>query len=262
MIKVKDTMENVQYPRSGLRVRCDQGVNSSVRQSCLDFAEWLRLKMEFPIRVVVYLKKDYQIKTIDTKEMVSATFFWPYNKNVEPYIRVATGDFDELVLERGEESAIFALLVSMAHEIIHYQQWLMDPNFDVERAEVEAEGESTKLVDEFYGYDFINEIIEQQKVWTIKNKEGIPTTTNDGGVSMPFWSSKFRTEKVIKNVPIYHEYQILEISLKDFKKVWLPGLEEDELIIATNLIGKSLMGHDWNPKELLEQIQYKLDTKE
>jgi hypothetical protein len=160
-------------------VKCEQGVNSIVWQSFLDFVKWLRLYMEFPIRVVVYLKKAYQIKTEARKEMVSATFLGPYNKNDEPYIREATGDFEELVLEHGEENAIFTILDSMAHEIIHYQQWLKNPDLDDEIAETEAEVESTKLVNEYLGNNFINEIIEQKKVWTIESKDGIPITKSD-----------------------------------------------------------------------------------
>ncbi|WP_157831116.1 MULTISPECIES: hypothetical protein [Bacillaceae] len=53
--------------------------------------------MEFPIRVVV---TDSQLKTRDTRELASATFFAPYDKTVEPYIRIATGDYEELVSER------------------------------------------------------------------------------------------------------------------------------------------------------------------
>ncbi|MFE4243802.1 hypothetical protein [Peribacillus butanolivorans] len=148
MKKDKDMMSNIQYLRSGLRVRCEQGVNSRVRQACLNFAIWLRINKKFPIRCVVYIKKDYQIKTLDTKEMVSATFFAPYDKDVEPYIRVATGDYEELVSERGEEDAVFAILNSMAHEIIHYQQWIEDRDFD----EDEAENTSTILVDNYYDW--------------------------------------------------------------------------------------------------------------
>ena len=58
----------------------------------MDFAKWLPLYLEFPIRVVVYVNKAYQIKTQDGKEMVNATFLGPYSKDEEPYIRVATGD--------------------------------------------------------------------------------------------------------------------------------------------------------------------------
>jgi hypothetical protein len=51
---------------TGLRVRSDQGVNVYVREASIDFAAWLRLNMKFPKRVIVYLKKSNQIKTIDT----------------------------------------------------------------------------------------------------------------------------------------------------------------------------------------------------
>lgn len=66
------TTSDVQYLRSGLRVRCETDVNPSVRRTCLSFTVWLRTYMEFTIRVVVYLKTDYQLKTRDTKELASA----------------------------------------------------------------------------------------------------------------------------------------------------------------------------------------------
>lgn len=253
-------MTNLQYPRSGIRIRCEQGVDSKVRHACLDFAKWLRLYMEFPIRVVVYLKKAYQIKTKDGKEMVSATFLGPYNKNEEPYIRMATGDFEELVSERGEVNAICDILESMAHEIIHYRQWLEDPDFDEEKAEIEAEQESIKFVDEYLGNNFINEIIEQQKIWTIECEDGVPITTSDGEDSMPFWSSELRTKEIINSVDFYHKYKTLKISLEDFINNWLPNLKKDALVVGANLRGKSLIGPNWNPKELLEQIQNELNV--
>lgn len=140
------TISDLQYLRSGLRVRCEKDVNPSVRQACLSFAVWLRTYMEFPIRVVVYLKTDYQIKTRDTKELASATFFAPYDKTVEPYIKIATGDYEELVSKRGEIDARWAILGSMAHEIIHYQQWIDDKELD----ENEAENGSEKLLDSYH----------------------------------------------------------------------------------------------------------------
>jgi plastocyanin len=162
--------------------------------------------------------------------------------------------------EIGEENAICSILNSMAHEIIHYQQWLIDPNFDEEKAEVEAENESTKLVDDYYGISFINEIIVHQKIWTIENEKGVPTTICDGEESMPFWSSELRTEDFIKSVDFYREFHILEISLIDFVNRWLPNLEKDELIVGTNLKGKYLIGIDWNPQELLEQIRNEMNV--
>jgi hypothetical protein len=247
-------MTNLQYQRSGLRLRCEQGVNPKVRQSCLDFVKWLRLYMEFPIRVVVYLKKAYQIKTQDGKEMVSATFLGPYSKDEEPYIRVATGDFQELVSERGEDNAILSILNSIAHEITHYHQWLKNPDFDEEIAETEAEEQSVKLVDEYLGNNFISEIIDERKVWTIESEAGVPITTSEKQDSMPFWSSKLRVLEVINCIAVYRDYNPLEISLQVFIENWIPNLQNDGMIIGANLKGKSLIGHNWEPNELLNQF--------
>ncbi|MCY9140438.1 hypothetical protein [Peribacillus frigoritolerans] len=142
------TTNDLQYLRSGLRVKCEKDVNPSVSRTCLSFAVWLRTYMEFPIRVVVNLKTDYQLKTRDTKELASATFFAPYDKTVEPYIRIATGGYEELVSERGKNGALWTILRSMAHEIIHYPQWLEDREMD----EKEAENGSEELLDSYYGF--------------------------------------------------------------------------------------------------------------
>ncbi|MEH6882331.1 hypothetical protein V7Z92_00085 [Priestia megaterium] len=53
--------------------------------------------------------------------MVTATFFAPYEKDVEPYIRIATGDYTDLIRERGKIDALYAMLDSIAHELCHYQ---------------------------------------------------------------------------------------------------------------------------------------------
>ena len=123
------------YPRTGLRLRSEAGVHPEVRSVCIKFCKWLRTQMEFPVRVVIYLKKDYQIKNRTTKQMVTATFFAPYDKNVEPFIRIATGDYSELIEERGTKDALYAMLDSIAHEIIHYQQWLENRELNEEEAE-------------------------------------------------------------------------------------------------------------------------------
>ncbi|WP_312475706.1 hypothetical protein [Neobacillus sp.] len=123
------------YPRNGLRIRCEQGVHPEVKRACLEFAIWLRKEFEFSIRVVVYMKKDYQIKNKFTKELVSATFFAPFDKREEPNIRIATGDYRELFEENGQDDALAAILGSIAHEMGHYYQWIDDLELDEEGAE-------------------------------------------------------------------------------------------------------------------------------
>jgi hypothetical protein len=98
-----------------------------VRDAVVRFANWLRGWAEFPIRVPVYL---YPAETLQTRhgETVTASFFAPFERDVEPYIRVATGDYAERKARRGRDNALAAILCSLAHEVIHYQQWLATGN--------------------------------------------------------------------------------------------------------------------------------------
>ena len=81
--------------RDGLRARFEKGIDADLRNACIRFCDWARHEYYFPIRVCVYFKKDELIRAMDG-EMVSATFFGPYDKMEEPYIRGSTGDFGEI----------------------------------------------------------------------------------------------------------------------------------------------------------------------
>jgi hypothetical protein len=94
-----------------------------VRAALIRFARWLRKNYEFPIRVPVYLFPTEQIVTMHGQR-VSASFFAPYDRNEEPFIRIATGDYGELKRECGRDNALAAFLHSFAHEFVHYQQWV------------------------------------------------------------------------------------------------------------------------------------------
>jgi hypothetical protein len=57
-------------------------------------------------------------------EYVSASFFAPWKRDEEPFIRVATGDYPTVKAARGRDNALAAFLQSFAHEVVHYQQWV------------------------------------------------------------------------------------------------------------------------------------------
>jgi len=65
-------------------------------------------------------------KTFFTTESEAAcsSFFAPWDRSEEPYIRIATGDYPELRRERGRDNALAAILLSLALQVIHYQQWV------------------------------------------------------------------------------------------------------------------------------------------
>ncbi|MDF2536093.1 MAG: tetratricopeptide repeat protein [Bacillales bacterium] len=113
--------------RSGLRLVCDSGIDSEVRRACKDFFKWLRTEYYFPIRVPVYVKHTHKIMARDG-ELVSATFLGPFDRDVEPYIRVAVGDYQDILKNRGKDNALASILGSIAHELTHYFQWVNNIN--------------------------------------------------------------------------------------------------------------------------------------
>lgn len=132
--------------REGLRLRFNN-IDDIVRSELLNFSKWLRRDLDFPIRVVVYVKNTKQIKNMEG-DYVYGTFFGPFDKSLEPYIRVATGDYFDLIQEIGPVSAIKAILHGFAHEIVHYQQWVMDEDYDERKANYRA----TRLVNRYFEY--------------------------------------------------------------------------------------------------------------
>ena len=109
--------------RVGLRFRYERGVHPEVKGACAQFAAWVRTQYYFPLRVIVYVKDAKTIKTKDGDRVVGS-FFEPFSYFDEPYIRIATGDYDELVSNLGNDDALASILFTLAHELTHYYQWI------------------------------------------------------------------------------------------------------------------------------------------
>ena len=109
--------------KSGLKLIFDKNINIEVRRACKEFCQWLEIEYTFPTKIPIYVKGQATIKALDG-EQVSATFFYPYGLNGQPFIRVATGDYQTLVKRRGKDNALASILTSIAHELTHYFQWL------------------------------------------------------------------------------------------------------------------------------------------
>ncbi|NOU98281.1 DUF2750 domain-containing protein [Paenibacillus sp. LMG 31456] len=110
-------------------------------------------------------------------------------------------------------------------------------------------------------YAFINEILENKTVWTMKDEQGFPSSTNlSGETAIPFWSLKSRAEKVISTNPAYSKFQPQEINLGDFLNKWLTGLEKDGLHVGINWSGKRATGYDVKPNKIAERIKYEKEN--
>ena len=120
---VKILNENGEKSRKGLRLRFDKGIDPEVHRACAEFAAFLRREYFFPIRVPIYFKNTKKIKCIDG-DLVYGTFFRPDSYDVEPYIRIAVGDYNDLCVKWGRDCALTAILLTIAHELTHYFQWI------------------------------------------------------------------------------------------------------------------------------------------
>lgn len=176
---------NIKEPkhRSGLYLRIDKNVNPKVAQFCKQFAKWLRKEFYFPIRVVVYIKSSYRIKARDG-DMVIGTFLRPFDYKVEPYARLATGDYQELVEKSGEEQAMWAILRSFSHELTHYFQYINNLPLTLIGEERQATIYSENIL---YDYDdFLNDVgIHNNKkhIWKLYDWERYLDIDVDGHIS-------------------------------------------------------------------------------
>lgn len=134
--------------RCGLKLRFQKGVDTEVRRSCIEFANWLRQQYYFPIRVPVYFKASEYVKT-QSGELVSAKFFEPFDKMVEPYISIATGDIIEIEQKHGKDEALAAVLCSLIHELTHYFQWINDVDLSEKQAERQARFYAKKIINDY-----------------------------------------------------------------------------------------------------------------
>ena len=112
-----------QERRTGLRLRFDPGVDPEVRTAVKTICAWLRTEYYFPLRVPVYVKSTRRVRTMDG-DLVCGSFFEPFDYRIEPYIRIAVGDFRELLESQGRDDALASILSTLAHELTHYFQWI------------------------------------------------------------------------------------------------------------------------------------------
>jgi hypothetical protein len=82
------------------------------------------MHFDLPVRVPVYLLARSYVITQDGVRC-SASFFAPWQRDAHPFIRIATGDYPSVRAERGRDNALAGIIVSLAHEVVHYQQWIV-----------------------------------------------------------------------------------------------------------------------------------------
>lgn len=109
--------------RTGIFLRFDDGVDKEVMRAGMQFVGWLKEQYQFPVKVWVHFQNTQAIICRDGST-AAASFFGPFHLSEEPYIRIAVGDYEQQLAERGKDNALADILHSIAHELTHYYQWI------------------------------------------------------------------------------------------------------------------------------------------
>ncbi len=128
-----------------IKISFDSGVDSEVKRACREFVNWIKKEYFFPKCIRIYFKDTYQIKAKDG-ENVSAICFLPFDMKEVPYIKISTGDYEELIMKIGKDNALAAILNSLAHELTHYYQWVNNSNVSDEKMEIQAKQCARRII--------------------------------------------------------------------------------------------------------------------
>lgn len=102
---------------------------------------------------------------------------------------------------------------------------------------------------------FFSELTVAGSVWAVRDAEGYPAPVNDDGVRvMPFWSKRSRAEKVVLGVPAFAGFDVVELTVAEWRDRWLPGLQADGLLVGLNWSGPRATGYDLTPAEVAERM--------
>ena len=113
-----------------------------------ELADWIRARFYFPIRVTVYVKASERVTANDGDQCVSISFL-PYSYLDEPYLKIAAGDYDDLVSKRGILQAKIVILLELFIQLTHYYQWINDEKLTSIGEKRQASYYAQDLMDEY-----------------------------------------------------------------------------------------------------------------
>ena len=175
------TLQKYKSIESGIVFIYDKRVNKEVKRACLNLQKWLSKNIYFPVKLCVYIRKSRRVVTANGESVVGRLSVPKNRKNIkngEIFAEVAIGDYKELLNKEKKPVALAQLLTTIAHEIVHYFQWINNeiigylPYFK----EKDAEKYSTKLLLEYsklekYPFDDLEYHPKKKFPFNIFNKE-------------------------------------------------------------------------------------------
>ncbi|HFB65942.1 MAG TPA: DUF2750 domain-containing protein [Aeromonadales bacterium] len=82
---------------------------------------------------------------------------------------------------------------------------------------------------------FIDQVLENEEVWALRSDDGwaqCESENYEDAAVIPFWSEQsYVKDFMAKN---WQEYKVSKITLEDFFNDWLPGMDEDGILVGIN----------------------------
>lgn len=121
------TLEKYKSIESGIVFIYDKRVNKEVKRACVNFQKWLSKNIFFPVKLYVYIRNSEHVKTTKGESVVGRLSVPKNYKNIENgdvFAEISVGDYKKLLNTKNKSVALADILDPIAHEIIHYFQWI------------------------------------------------------------------------------------------------------------------------------------------
>ena len=113
---------------------------------------------------------------------------------------------------------------------------------------------------------FVKEALHSEKIFMIMGPDGAAGSfsteyfdeENDNFPLIPFWTEGSQEEAEACVEENGEDFQIIYIPLKEFLGSWLPGMQEDEVIVGINW-NADMTGPEIEPAELFEFFDQHMD---
>ncbi|MFL1456378.1 DUF2750 domain-containing protein [Marinobacter sp. GN3S48] len=103
---------------------------------------------------------------------------------------------------------------------------------------------------------FVEEVAADGMVWTIeKNGEYVTSDNRFGTKCFPWWSSRERVLKQLKQVPAYKGYQQIGFEWHVFLNEWVPGLKQAGCLLGINYAKPENIGFDLPIQEVINAVE-------
>jgi hypothetical protein len=102
---------------------------------------------------------------------------------------------------------------------------------------------------------FYRELLDGGSVFTVRDEGGYPAPRNGSGQrAQPFWSTRSRAQRIVDGVPAYAGFEVVEISMEEWRERWLPGLEKNRIHAGLNWSGERATGYDLPAADVLRNL--------